>query len=78
MMKIRVKAVIFDVWQVPKDTDSVKNIPQTPKWVLDCYIMCVRGKLQLRQGDYLILDTNGFLYVCPPEVFERIYEGIDG
>jgi hypothetical protein len=43
-----------------------------------CEINTSEGVLTSNKGDYIILDINGKVYPCRPEIFERAYERVVG
>lgn len=39
---------------------------------IELYIVTLNGIMKVELGDYVVLDTNGEIYPCKPEIFEKM------
>lgn len=42
--------------------------------VASLYIYTLEGKMEAKNGDYIIKGVNGEFYPCKPDIFEKTYE----
>ena len=59
-------------------TDRVKKNIIVVKNDGTCELNTSDGVLTSNKGDYIILDIDGKVYPCRPEIFERSYERVVG
>lgn len=57
------------------DTGIVKPVAGSPM-NLGATISTLEGEMVASPGDYIILDMDGELYPCKPDIFEKTYENV--
>jgi hypothetical protein len=87
-MRYRKKPVVIEAFQYDGDLKRSDGKYYVPQWAVEAfekgvmfykspselYIKTLEGELHVSVGDFIILGTNGEMYPCKPEVFEKTYE----
>ena len=83
-MKYRKKPIVIEAFRFMIDAAA-------PDWFMDrvsdniiithqdgtCDINTLKGTIRVDKGDYIILDVNGEVYPCKPDVFIKTYEKVE-
>lgn len=94
MAKYRKKPVIIEAWQFTKENFTRSNEPNWLKeaimnkkiilWsqyggdVIEGEISTLEGTMTVLENDYIIKGVAGEFYPCKPDIFEKIYELVEG
>lgn len=80
-MKFRKKPVVVEAVQF----DESKPVDEWPIGVIETispitspfrYIDTLEGRMQVRDGDWVITGVKGEKYPCKPDIFEATYEAV--
>lgn len=82
-MKYRKKPVVIEAHQYPFAENVPDDFKQAVK-ILDPYgnmgasshhyIKTLEGRMDVKNGDYIIKGVKGEFYPCKPDIFEMTYE----
>lgn len=94
MAKYRKKPVVIEAWQFTKDNFTRSKEPAWLKeairqgditlWsqyggdVIEGEIKTLEGDMKVSENDFIIKGVNGEFYPCKPDIFEKIYELVEG
>jgi hypothetical protein len=52
-------------------------MPESGLHLMPAYIETFMGRVFLKEGDWVIRDEEGSIYVCNANTFEKIYQKVD-
>lgn len=80
-MKFRKKPIVIEAEQFfEKDgVDGVKMIVEHVLGysILKYFIDTLEGRMQVKDGDWIITGIAGEKYPCKPDIFEKTYERVE-
>ena len=86
-MKFRKKPVVIEAIQFDGSKENFREMKRVfRKKFKDCvyfadsgnmYISTWEGKMLVDIGDWVIKDTDGWLYPCKKDIFEMTYEKVE-
>lgn len=84
-MKFRKKPVVIDAEQLTEENgDRLAqwcggswHETHKPGYASSLYISTPEGRMQAKQGDWIIRGVNGEFYPCKPDIFAKTYEAVE-
>lgn len=64
----------YPMWFADAIASGVVYQKANPDYPVECTIRTLEGEMNANLGDYIIKGTNGELYPCKPDIFDKTYE----
>lgn len=71
----------FTYYTCPDDSHydyaSWNEPPRDRDYLTSLDIYTLEGRMQAKEGDYIIRGVNGEFYPCKPDIFEKTYDKVE-